>query len=168
MTRFVCSLLALTAPVFAQFTSIEIRFRDIGCASCVDSMPARIQRMRGVEHVSVDPAKSQLTIRLAPSNRIRLEQVRDALEQDGTKTLSASVRVSGMIGKEGGGWILRPANLPSAYGIDLREAPPAVREAIKDGPFEIDGDTVELRPAEGPVRLRPVKIRALPAALAAP
>jgi|GEM_PF-1958706 len=159
MHRLTGCLFLFSAAAAAQFTSIEVRFRGVGCASCIESMPGRLQRLRGVEQVSVDATAGIVRIQLNEINRVRIEQVRDTLEQDGTKTLSASVRVSGMIRKEDTGWLIRPGGLPSSYRVDLDQAPEAAREAIQEGLFEIRGQIEPLRSSEGLLRIRATEIR---------
>lgn len=113
------ALAALAAiPLFAQFDSIELRFEGMGCTSCIESMPARIKRMRGVEDVSVDAAASILKVRLAETNRVRLEQIRDAIQQDGTKVKSASVTVHGTVLQQEGKWIIRPFEGGATYLLE--------------------------------------------------
>jgi cation transport ATPase len=107
----------LATPAFPQFESIQLKFEGMGCASCVESMPARLARMRGVEKASVDAASSLLTIRLAASNRVRLEQVRDAVQQDGTKVRSASVVLRGAVYNRGGVWMIEPVEAGAAYRL---------------------------------------------------
>ncbi|MEZ5352992.1 MAG: heavy metal-associated domain-containing protein [Bryobacteraceae bacterium] len=97
----------LAAPASAQFRKIDIAFEGIGCASCVESLPPRMKRIRGVETAQVDAAKGTLTLTLAPENRVRLEQVRDAIQQDGTKAKSAAVEARGQIVKSDAGWTLQ-------------------------------------------------------------
>lgn len=105
-------------PLFAQFDRIELRFEGMGCASCIESMPARIKRMRGVEEVSVDAAASILKIRLAESNRVRLEQVRDAIQQDGTKVKSAGVVLRGAVTRQDGKWTVQPLEGGASYVLE--------------------------------------------------
>jgi cation transport ATPase len=130
-----------TLPALAQFRSIEITFQGIGCASCIESLPARVQRMRGVESASVDAARGILKIELAAENRMRLEQVRDAIEQDGTKTVKATVRVKGEVAQVDGKWMLRPAGLSASYEIEGK-APAA-------GSHVVVGEVTKLRPDSG-------------------
>jgi cation transport ATPase len=135
-------LLFLTAlPSLAQFRSIEVTFEGIGCASCMESLPARIERLRGVESATVDAQQGILKIRLAEQNRVRLEQVRDMIEQDGTKTKTAVVTVKGELSQTDGKWVLQPPSLPSAYEVEA--ASPAV------GTCTIAGEVVKLKPQSG-------------------
>lgn len=135
-------LFLLTAlPSLAQFRSMEITFEGIGCASCMESLPARIERLRGVESATVDAQQSILKIRLAEQNRVRLEQVRDMIEQDGTKTKTAVVTVKGELSQTDGKWVLQPPSLPSAYEVEA--ASPAA------GTCTISGEVVKLKPQSG-------------------
>jgi cation transport ATPase len=99
--------LALAATSFAQVQKIEMTFEGVNCVPCVDSMAMRAMRIRGVESASVDAAKGVLTVHLAKQNRVRVEQIRDLIQQDGTKAVRASVDVTGTVAKNGAGaWVL--------------------------------------------------------------
>jgi hypothetical protein len=111
-------LLALTVPASAQFRSVEMWFEGIGCASCMDSLPSRLGRIRGVQEAAVDKEKGVLRVRLADENRVRVEQIRDAIEQDGTKATRAIVTVRGDIVQENGRWVLKPQRVPAEYLLE--------------------------------------------------
>src|SRR5436190_23389080 len=98
-------LILLAAPCWAQFRSMEITFEGIGCASCMESLPGRMQRLRGVESATIDAQRGVLKIQLAEQNRVRLEQVRDMIEQDGTKAKSATITVKGDLAQTDGKWV---------------------------------------------------------------
>jgi hypothetical protein len=110
-------LAAVAIPSLAQFRSIEITFQGTGCVSCAESLPERIKRIRGVESATVDLTQGVLKIALAQENRVRIEQVRDMIEQDGTKAKSATVKVQGELTKKGDKWILQPPSLPASYEV---------------------------------------------------
>ncbi len=112
------ALAVLCVPAFGQFESIELRFEGVGCASCIESMPARVKRMRGVESADVDAAKGTLSIRLGSTNRVRLDQVRDAIQQDGTKVKSARVLLRGAVSREAGKWTVQPVEGGARYAIE--------------------------------------------------
>jgi copper chaperone CopZ len=141
-------------PSSAQFRMIEVTFSGIGCSSCVESMPARLQRLRGVESAVVDASKSIVTLRLASRNRVRLEQVRDFIEQDGTKTSSARVQVAGVVSEAGGKWMLDPPGLGTQYELDSGGA------AIVAGTRTVWGETPSLHPESGPVVIRVRRLEA--------
>ena len=143
MRLFLFGLFA-ALPCLAQFRSIEITFEGIGCVSCIESMPARIQRMRGVESATVDAQHGILKVQLAPANRVRLEQVRDAIEQDGTKAKTAAVQVQGELSQADGKWVLQPGSLASSYEVE-GAAPPSPAA----GAYLVTGDVAKLRPGSG-------------------
>jgi cation transport ATPase len=132
-------LLTLTAS--AQFRSMEIAFQGIDCASCMESLPSRLQRVRGVESATVDLKRGVLKIQLAEQNRVRLEQVRDMIEQDGTKVKSATVTVKGELAQVDGKWVLQPPALPASYEVEA--ASPAA------GSVTVSGEVTKLRPESG-------------------
>src|SRR2546425_1132086 len=115
--KFILLSLAAALPCLAQFRSIEMTFQGMGCESCIDSMPSRMQRLRGVQSATVDAKQGIIRIELAAQNRVRLEQVRDAIEQDGTKAVKAAVRVKGELSRVDEKWLLRPAGLATSYEI---------------------------------------------------
>ena len=133
--------LLATLPALAQFRSIEITFEGIGCASCMESLPSRIGRLRGVESTKVDVQHSTVKIQLAEQNRVRLEQVRDMIEQDGTKAKSAVVTVKGDLSRAEGKWVLQPPALPAAYEVEA--ASPAA------GTFKVTGEVGAMKPETG-------------------
>jgi len=153
MMKVLLFLPLLPAAALAQFQWIEITFDGVGCASCVESLPARMQRMRGVESAKVDAAKGTLQVRLAAENRVRVEQVRDAIEQDGTKVRRAVVSIRGVVAGEGGAWTLKAALLP-AYGLR--------GDKLQPGSSLIDGDVVEVRPSSGPLTISVRQQKLLP------
>ncbi len=137
-------LFALSIPAIAQFRTIEIQFEGIGCASCIDSLPARVQRMRGVTSATIDAQKQILKVELAEANRVRVEQIRDAIEQDGTKTIRASVTVRGELSERDGKWVLALPGLPATYEVSSATPP-------KPGSHVVTGGIEKLRPDSGPL-----------------
>ena len=147
--RLLLFLLAL--PAFGQFRSIEMKFEGIGCASCIESLPVRMQRIRGVEAATVDATAGVLKVTLAEQNRVRIEQIRDSIEQDGTKARDARVSVRGELSKEGDRWMLKPAGVASSYAVEGANA--------AAGNCTIDGAVTELRPSSGPLVIRATAVR---------
>jgi copper chaperone CopZ len=143
------ALLVLFAiPSLAQFRTIEITFRGIGCQSCIESMPERLKRLRGVESAAVDTAAGTVTARFAQKNRIRLEQIRDLIEQDGTKTVKAMVEVAGEVSQSGGKWVLTPAGAGTEYEIESAGA------LIAAGSGAFLGEAAPLHPDSGRIVIR--------------
>jgi copper chaperone CopZ len=142
---------ALAVPCLAQFQSIELTFEGVGCKPCIDSLPERLRRIRGVESASVDAERGVVSVRLAAENRVRIEQIRDFLEQDGTKTRRAVVRVAGELRREGDRLVLQPPNLPASYFI--------VTDQAATGRVIVTGTADDLRPASGTIAFRATEVR---------
>lgn len=138
----------LACPAFAQLLSVEIEFTGVNCAPCLESLPARIQRMRGVEKAEVIADKGLLKVTFADENRLRLEQLRDAIEQDGTKTTRARLRLRGTVEETAAGqWQVK---LPNGSLFPLQRADagvPAAQYALQPGPATISGVITNLRAA---------------------
>jgi hypothetical protein len=147
-TILVWLALATAAPAMAQFRTIEVSFQGMGCVSCIESMPERLRRLRGVETASVDAAKSVVSLRLAEKNRIRLEQVRDLIEQDGTKTLRASVEAAGTVRLVDGKGTFEPAGTAVQYWLETAGT------KLSEGDGTLRGEIANLRPAEGRISIR--------------
>ena len=97
--------------------------------------------MRGVESAEVDAERSALKLRLANGNRVRIELIRDQIEQDGTKVISGRVEGIGNITREqGGGLVFRPAGTSMAYPIE------AARFQAVEGALRIVAELHTLRP----------------------
>ena len=146
-------LLVVAFPCAAQFRSMEIYFQGIGCVSCVESLPSRVNRLRGIESAEVDAGKSLLKIQLAAQNRVRLEQVRDMVQQDGTKVTKAVVRVKGELAQQGADWVLSPAGLPVTYLVRG-----SVDAAPSAGVHLVQGEVAELSPASGSLVIRMTRL----------
>ena len=146
--KLVLWCLVAAGPCLAQFQSIEIAFEGIGRAGCLESLPARIQRMRGVESATVDVEHGILKVQLAAQNRVRLEQVRDMIEQDGTKAKKAAVRVRGELSQVEGRWVLRLAGVEAGYDVEGAGPSPAA------GTYLVTGDIATLRPESGRLVIR--------------
>ena len=144
-------LWVIVLPVFGEFRTIAIRFDGIGCASCVESLPGRMKRMRGVESAEVDAGKGVLQLTLGESNRVKVEQVRDAIEQDGTKARSATVEARGVLEKADGRWVLRVG--PGA-SYEVRG------ERLAEGRVVVSGEGPHLRPGEGMMVIEARQVRA--------
>ena len=151
-------LLAVAPAASAQLRTLELAFTGIECASCLESLPARIQRLRGVENAKVDAAKQILSVRFAAANRIRIEQIRDAVEQDGTKTRQATVSLAGTLAENAGGWTLQLPNNGSRFDLSLDGAAPSVQYALKAGPALVSGVIANLRPSSGVLAISPSAI----------
>ncbi|MBM3813655.1 MAG: heavy-metal-associated domain-containing protein [Acidimicrobiia bacterium] len=136
-----CFLL-FALPAFPQWQSLEFRFQGVGCASCIESLPARLERLRGVESAEVDAKSGTLKLKLAPQNRVRLEIVRDFIEQDGTKAVSAIVSGKGSLERKEGLLFFYLEGQSTSYRV----------EGLATGAQNhTEGTISDLRPAKGPI-----------------
>jgi len=98
-----------------------------------------------VESATVDAKQGTLEVQLAEQNRVRPEQIRDLIEQDGTKALRALVRASGDVSQTDGRWMLKLPGSSSAYEITAPD--------LKSGAQEVSGEIRDVHPSSGPMRI---------------
>jgi hypothetical protein len=111
--------------------------------------------MRGVTEATVDTAKQVLRVELAGENRVGVEQIRDAIEQDGTKTVAATVEVRGEVARRDGKWMLTPPGSSMGYEV-------ATGMRLEPQVYLIRGRIEKLRPATGPLVLQATEIKPAP------
>lgn len=100
-------LLLITVDTKGELLTLKARFEGVGCAACVESLPERLKRIRGVEHVDLDSAGGSVQLRFTRGNRSRVTAVRDQIQQDGTKVIEFEVEAIGEVLKEAGAWMFR-------------------------------------------------------------
>lgn len=107
MSRLATLLLlsALAAP--AQFLEFRISFDDGGCLSCAESLASRLQRVRGVETVTLDLERGVVELKLAEDNRVRLAPLISRVEQGAAKVLETNLVAKGVLVDEAGSRVLR-------------------------------------------------------------
>ncbi len=136
--------LLFVLPLCGQLRSIEMSFEGIGCASCLESLPGRLGRIRGIESATVDTKAGLLRVKLAEQNRVRVEQIRDMVEQDGTRATSAAVSIAGELKREDGSWVLRPP--AGSYVVEGAE--------LTEGRADVSGRIEDLHAGPGPLRIK--------------
>jgi copper chaperone CopZ len=137
-------LLFIAWPALAQWDLIEIRFEGLNCASCLESLPERLKRVRGVETVHIDSGKGWISLKLAPQNRVRIEQIRDFIEQDGTKALEAKVEGRGVATLLDGVWQFRLEGQSATYRL-VGNTQPEKRTRIKGRMPRLRGESLEIQ-----------------------
>jgi hypothetical protein len=100
--------------------------------------------MRGVESAEVDADRSLLKVRLVAGNSVRIELVRDQVEQDGTKVTGARVEAVGVVAREDGRTIFRPDGLPLSYILEGESVAAADHAGV---PVRLTAVAETLRPA---------------------
>lgn len=88
-------LWAIGAP--AQFLEFQIRFDDGGCFSCAESLQGRLQRVRGVEQVTLDLVRGIIELKLAADNSVRLAPLMSRIEQGAAKALETKLVAKGVL-----------------------------------------------------------------------
>jgi hypothetical protein len=153
MTRLAILLLlgAIAAP--AQFLEFRIRFDDSGCLSCAESLQSRLQRVRGVETVTLDLERGIVELKLAADNGVLLAPLMSRIEQGATKALETRLVARGVLVNEAG--VRKLALQGQAAGqIYLLEGDtgdhvgPAVIEAVLLDAVEGRLRVVSIRPVE--------------------
>ncbi len=107
----------VAVPCFGEFRRISIDYAGEECASCAGSMTKSIQKIRGVERVSVDQQKKSIDITLAPGNRVPLGDIRDTIKRVGFTPGEARVVVHGTVSLLEGNPILQPDHLQQVYQL---------------------------------------------------
>jgi hypothetical protein len=129
MKRIVPLLLAFAAlPAAAQLREVTIELVPTGCASCTESLPARMARVRGVEHSEVREEPARVVIRLEANNRVRLTRLLDVVQQDGTGVAAVDLDAVGDVFDEQG-WRFRI--LPGDQSLEVNGATPAKAEKLR-------------------------------------
>lgn len=112
-----------------EFLRIEVAFQDTGCASCLESLQGRLERVRGVERVEIDAANGIAKMQLAAGNKVRLAPLLARITQDGTKILNTGVVARGVISAAEPGPMFQPSGLAESYRLKLSAKPNPAFEA---------------------------------------
>ena len=72
------------------------------CVSCVSGLDAKLKRMRGVESVKVDAAKSLVSLKLTANNSVRMDRIRDDIKGIGFTPKRARITAIGRVFTEEG------------------------------------------------------------------
>jgi copper chaperone CopZ len=117
------SLLGVFFPLLAsaEFRKITLSFGGLDCASCAEFIQTKLSRMRGIESAAVDRRAGTVIVTLHADNRVRLEQVRDFVQQSGFTPGEATVEVRGALVKADSGWTLRIPETGATYQLSLPE-----------------------------------------------
>jgi mercuric ion binding protein len=128
-------VLFLALPLTAEFRQVEIKVSGLECASCAESLPKTLERMRGVESAAMDAKAGLVTVKLKAGNKLPLEDLRDKLKQAGYTPGDAKISAAGTLTMEEGKWRFRPAGLSASYAVEL----PASAKPVADQPVEVEG-----------------------------
>jgi len=110
---------ALPAPAAAEFRSVEQSAASLDCASCISAVSKALHRLRGVDSVELVPERNLVRVGLKPDNRVRLEEIRDALKGVGFAPTEARVRARGRAVAGQGQWQFQIEGLERPYGLSI-------------------------------------------------
>lgn len=99
----------LLVPLGSQAQLLEVKQTVFGmdCAPCAYGLEKRIQKMDGIQSVSVSLNDGLLKTSLKQNNALTLQAIRQAVEESGFKAKEAMISASGTITKsESGKYIL--------------------------------------------------------------
>jgi hypothetical protein len=101
------------APAAAQLREVTIELEPTDCATCTQSLPDRMTRVRGVARAEMRDSPPRVVVELDPENRVRLSRLLDVVRQDGTKVSGIALAARGEV-FDAGGWKLRilPGDAP--------------------------------------------------------
>ena len=136
----------MTLPASAEFLQIDVAFQGTGCASCIESLEGRLDRLRGVEQVSVNAERETVSLRFAPGNRVRLAPFASRITQDGTKILRLRATARGSIESEQGKLIFRQSGLAETYRLEMSAAPEVSPGSAQV--YEVQGVITGIEPGE--------------------
>ena len=112
MKNYILSLVIssfLLIPLGSQAQLLEVKQTVFGmdCAPCAYGLEKRIQKMDGIQSVSVSLNDGLLTADLKPNNTLTLQAIRQAVEESGFKAKDATISASGTISRgESGNYML--------------------------------------------------------------
>lgn len=132
MIRVGIILLALAAPAAAQLREAVIALAPTECVNCTESLPARMQRVRGVAGAEMMTDPPRVAVKLEEDNRVRLTRLLDVVRQDGTGAIAVRLTAAGEVFEQAGGWRFRV--LPGDAALEWKGMPPA-----RAGRYEISG-----------------------------
>ncbi len=133
-----------------------MNFTGVNCASCVESLPGRLKRIRGVDEVRVNAERGAVVVELAGENRVRPEQIRDAIQQDGTRVSAAKVVVRGTLSETQGRPTLKPSGSAQSHELLLDSTRRALWESLRATPdrlVRVEGEARLTAPAPWPIRV---------------
>lgn len=119
MLRLALLLWVTGQALSAQFLDFQIRFDDGGCVSCAESLEGRMQRVRGVETVTLDLAEGVIRLALSADNRVRLVPLMSRVEQGGAKALETMLTAKGIVMRDRSGQklVLQGAASGQSYSL---------------------------------------------------
>ena len=111
-------LLLLPAQVHAEYTRIELKIFGMDCAICAHGVRVAIQKMDGVESVTLSLERAEADIRLRQENRVSLDQFRKIVKANGFEPRQATVTAVGTAREVGGKLAFEVSGVPTPLVVD--------------------------------------------------
>lgn len=144
------TLLATAITVHAEFLRVEVTFQPTDCISCTESLQGRLERVRGVERVTLDLDRSVVTMEFEADNKVRLTPLLSRITQDGTKVSRTEVVVTGTVTRQGDGLRFQPDGLRETYRLHF-PARSSTGDLQEDSTYKIQGIASGIEPGGEPV-----------------
>lgn len=106
MARVVLLLMMGLMSAAGQLREVTIELEPTGCATCTQSLPERMGRVRGVAEAKFLESPARVMVKLERENRVRLTRLLDVVRQDGTGIRGVALTAAGEA-FEDGGWKFR-------------------------------------------------------------
>ena len=106
-------LLLLPSTAHAEYTRIELKIFGMDCAICAHGVRVAIQKIDGVESVTLSLERAEADIRLRQDNRVSLDQFRQIVKANGFEPRQATVTAVGTVREVGGRLAFEVSGVPT-------------------------------------------------------
>ena len=110
----------------AEYTRIELKIFGMDCAICAHGVRVAIQKIDGVETVTLSLERAEADIRLRQDNRVSLDQFRRIVKANGFEPRQATVTAVGTVREVGGELAFEVSGVPTPLLVvaDRSDRPP--------------------------------------------
>jgi len=126
-------------PVWGEFLHVEQSVTGLDCASCAESAPRNLKKIKGVESASFRLSDSVAVLELKAGNAVPLGDIRDAVKRMGYTPTGAKIVVKGEARSDGGTWTLHVAGLDAEYRLDMSAGKEIEAQLQQSGPVIVEG-----------------------------
>ncbi len=131
-------LLFALLPV-AEFLHVEQSVTGLECASCAESAPKNLKKIKGVTSATFRTEDSVAVLELAPGNTVALAEIRDAVKRMGYTPAAAKITARGELRKSGEKWTLLVTGAADEYPLET----PAGQPILEGGSAVVDGSLAD-------------------------
>ena len=94
------------AKASAALIEVHQTIWGMDCVPCAYSMEKALQKLPGVQHVTVSLNQGNAVLKLAADNQVTLAKIQQTVRDSGFTPKSATVKVSGTLKRDDGEWRL--------------------------------------------------------------